>query len=157
MMENLIRNLYAVDVIIGCTEEEITFIKKMFGALPPVLENFYRTVAKTEALHHMQDFWMLPEHFTKYTWLNDPECLIILNENQGVCQAGIRREDLSQSDPPVYVQTDDNEWVLSAPSTSVFLKAVMETGGDLQILYGANSEEGYTKLMTVMKDIGEAM
>ena len=217
MMENLIRNLYAVDVIIGCTEEEITFIKKMFGALPPVLENFYRTVAKNEALHHMQDFWMLPEHFTKYTWLNDPECLIILNENQGVCQAGIRREDLSQLDPPVYVKTDDNEWMLSAPNTSEFLMAmlayeaslsmefmaeefywiteeelttihakldklpyevhnwlydmnislyrnaednivaVMETGGDLQILYGANSEEGYTKLMTVMKDIGEAM
>lgn len=51
--------------------------------------------------------------------------MIMLNENQGVCQAGIRREELSQFDPPVYVQTDDNEWVLAAPSTSEFLMAML--------------------------------
>ena len=147
--------------------------------------------------------------------MNDPKCLIILNENQGVCQAGIRREDLTQPDPPVYVKTDDNDWVLSASSTSEFLMAMLgyqasfamkysfeefywitemelatiqekmdklpyeihnwiydleislysnapdnivavtDCGGDLQILYGANSEEGYAKLMTVMEGIGE--
>lgn len=217
VMETMIRNLYAVDALIGCTEDEISFMKQMFGELPSVLENFYRTLAKTDALHHIQDCWMLPEHFAKYTWLNNPDCLIILNENQGVCQAGIRRADLNQQDPPVYVQTDDNEWVLSAPSTSEFLLAmlgyeaafsmefmpeefywiteeelaiiqtklnklpyeihnwlyewkislyanasdnivaVMDSGGDLQILYGANSEESYAKLMTVMDGIGEAM
>lgn len=214
-MENLIKNLYAVDSFSGCTEEEIAFMKQQFGALPAVLEKFYRTVAKTEALHHIQDAWMLPEHFNRYTWLNDPKCLIILNENQGVCQAGIRREDLTQPDPPVYVKTDDNDWVLSASSTSEFLMAMLgyqasfamkysfeefywitemelatiqekmdklpyeihnwiydleislysnapdnivavtDCGGDLQILYGANSEEGYAKLMTVMEGIGE--
>lgn len=216
-MENLIKNLYAVDSFSGCTEAEIIFMKQMFGNLPSVLENFYRTVAKTEGLHHIQDQWILPEHFAKYPWLNNPECLIIMNENQGVCQAGIRREDLTKPDPPVYVQTDDNEWVLSAPTTSEFLMAmlgcqasfamkyqpeafywiteeelatiraklnklpyevhnwlyemkislytnapdnivaVMDCGGDLQVLYGANSEEGYAKLMTVMEGIGEEM
>ncbi len=216
-MENLIKNLYAVESFSGCTEEEIAFMKQMFGNLPPVLENFYRTVAKTEGLHHIQDQWMLPEHFAKYPGLNNPECLIIMNENQGVCQAGIRREDLTKPDPPVYVQTDDNDWLLSAPTTSEFLMAmlgcqasfamkyqpeafywiteeelatiqaklnklpyevhnwlyemeislytnapdnivaVMDCGGDLQVLYGANSEEGYAKLMAVMEGIGEEM
>lgn len=215
-MENLIKNLYAVDSFSGCTESEIAFMKQMFGNLPSVLENFYRTVAKTESLHHIQDSWMLPEHFAKYPWLNDPDCLIIMNENQGVCQAGIRREDLTQPDPPVYVKTDDNDWVLSASTTSEFLMAMlgyqasfdmkfsyeefywiteeelaiiqekmdklpyevhnwiyniqislysnapdnivalMDCNGDLQVLYGANSEEGYEKLMSVMEGIGEA-
>lgn len=221
-MENLIKNLYAADELKGCTDEEIAFMKQKFGALPAVLENFYRTAAKTEALHNAQDLWMLPEHFTKYTWLDDPECLIILNEAQGVCQAGIRRADLTQSDPPVYVKTDDvktedNDWLLCASSTSEFLMvmlgyqaafamefspeefywitedelsvikekldklpyevhnwlydmsislysnapdniaAVMECSGNLQVLYGANSEESSRKLMSVMDGIGEAM
>lgn len=216
-MENLIKNLYAAEIFSGCTEEEIAFVKQKFGALPLVLEKFYRTVAKTEALHHIQDQWMLPEHFAKYSWLNDSECLIIMNENQGVCHAGIRREDLIQPDPPVYVKTDDNDWMPSAPTTSEFLMAmlgcqasfvmkhqpeafywiteeelaiiqekmdklpyevhnwiydiqislysnapdnivaVMDCNGDLQVLYGANSEEGYEKLMAVMEGIGEEM
>lgn len=216
-MESMIKNLYSVDKLCGCTEDEIAFVKEMFGDLPEVIENFYRNVAKTEKIHHIQDCWMLPEHFVKYSWLNDPDCLIILNENQGVCQAGIRREDLTKPDPPVFVKTDDNEWLLSAPSISEFLKAmlsyeasfvmlfqpeafymiteeemstieanlnklpyevknwlydmnisfysnapdnivaVMDCGGNLQILYGANSEESYKNLMTVMEGIGEEM
>ena len=214
-MENLIKNLYAVDTLIGCSEKEIAFMKQKFGVLPSVLENFYRIAAKTEALHHIQDAWMLPEHFSKYTWLDEPECLILMNENQGVCQAGIRREDLTKSDPPVYVKTDDNDWLLATSGTSEFLMAmlayqaafsakfqpeafywitedelkiiqakmdkltyeihnwlyemeislysnapdnivaVMNCGGDLQVLYGANSETGYKKLLSVMEGIGE--
>lgn len=192
-------------------------MKQMFGEIPSVLEAFYRIAAKTDALHHVQDCWMLPEHFEEYNWLKDSDCLILLNENQGVCQAGIRREDLSQSDPPVYVQTDDNDWVICAPSTSEFLLAalgfeasfsmefcpeafywitaeelsiiqakmqklpyeihnwlydmkvslyanaadnivtVMDSGGELQVLYGANSGDSYAKLMTVMDGLGEEM
>ena len=105
-MENLIRNLYKIETLSGCTEEEIDFMKQKFDALPLVLEKFYETIVKTDALHHIQDQWILPEHFEKYPWLNDSECLIIMNENQGVCQAGIRKEDLRKQDPPVYVKTE---------------------------------------------------
>ena len=213
-IQDLAKNLYAVDKLQGCTEEEILFMKQKFGELPSVLEAFYRTVAKTEVLHHVQDHWILPEHFEKYSWLQEFDSLILINENQGVCQAGIRKEDLSQIDPPVYVKTDDNDWVLSASSTSEFLlamlayeasffmefcpeefywiteeefsiiqakmqklpyeihnwlydmkvsfysndvdniMAVMDCSGDLQILYGANSEDSYAKLMVVMDEIG---
>lgn len=214
-IRDLIQNLYAVDELQGYTEQEIDFMKQMFGELPPVLEAFYRTAARTDALHHVQDNWMLPEHFEKYNWLKESDCLILLNENQGVCDAGIRRKDLSQADPPVYVKTDDNDWVICAPSTSEFLLAalgfeaslvmkycpeafywiteeelsiiqtkmqklpykihnwlydmnislyanaadnivaIMDVGGDLQVLYGANSEESYARLMDVMEGIGE--
>lgn len=216
-MESMIKNLYATESFCGCSDEEIAFMKEKFGALPAVLEKFYKNVAKTEALHHGQDTWMLPEHFAKYTWLNNSECLILINENQGVCKAGIRRADLTQPDPPVYVKTDDNEWLLSAPTTSEFLKAMLgyqsvfdmvfsydeyywiteeeletiqakmeklpyevhnwmygmeislysnapdnivtvtDCDGDLQVWYGANSEEGYAALMTVMEGLGEEM
>ena len=40
VMETMIRNLYAVDVLIGYTEDEISFMKQMFGELPSVLEYF---------------------------------------------------------------------------------------------------------------------
>ena len=48
---------------------------------------------------------MLPEHFQKWEWLREPDYLILLNENQGVCQAGIRREDLMLPDPPAVSYT----------------------------------------------------
>ena len=41
-------------------------------------------------------------------------------------RTGIRREDLTLPDPPVYTQTeDDDPWVLSAPTTSAFLEAAL--------------------------------
>ena len=216
-MESMIKNLYGVDLLNGCTEDEIDLVKQIFGNLPAVVEIFYRTVAKTECIHKIQDMWILPEHFTKWTWLDDPNCLIIMNENQGVCQAGIRREDLKMDDPPVYVKTDDNNWVLCAKTTSEFIMAMLgyqasfamkysfedflwineeelehiqreldklpfevhnwiydisvslysnspdnivaitDCGGDLHILYGASSKEGYEKLMLVMKGIGQVV
>lgn len=121
----LIKNLYAVDELCGYTEQEVDFMKQLFGEIPQVLEEFYRTAARTDALHHVQDTWMLPEHFEKYNWLKEEECLILLNENQGVCRAGIRREDLGMQDPPVYVSDDDTNWVICAETTSEFLAAAI--------------------------------
>ena len=77
-----------------------------------MLEDYYRAAGRTKAFHCVQDTWMLPEHFQKWEWLREPDYLILLNENQGVCQAGIRREDLMLPDPPVYVTEDDKNWVL---------------------------------------------
>lgn len=34
---------------------------------------------------------------------------------------------------------------------------LIETGGNLEALYGANSENSYAKLMTVMEGLGEEM
>lgn len=121
----IIKSFYGIDCLQGCDIEEIKDMKNLFGGLPKVLEDYYLKAAKTEALHCVQDMWTLPEHFKKWEWLKNNECLILLNENQGVCRAGIRREDLLLQDPPVYNSHDDKNWKLCAGSTSEFLAAAL--------------------------------
>lgn len=122
---DMIRPLYAVESFQGYTNQDIQILKDLFGGLPPVLEEYYRAAGRTEAFHRVQDEWMLPEHFQKWAWLREAGYLILLNENQGVCHAGIRREDLALPDPPVYTTMDDNAWGLCAPTTSAFLAAAL--------------------------------
>ena len=99
----LIKNLYGVDELVGYSDEDIAFLKEMFGDLPKVLEDYYRKAGMTEALRHLQDEWILPEHYKNWTWLKEEKDLyILMNENQGVFQLGIRREDMNESNPPVY-------------------------------------------------------
>lgn len=117
--------LYAVETLQGYTEDEIELLKGIFGVLPLVLEEYYRIAGRTEAFHQVQDEWILPEHFQTWDWLLQSEYLILLNENQGVCRAGIRKEDLCLPDPPVYYTEDDKNWVLCAPTTSEFLSAAL--------------------------------
>ena len=141
-LRELFRNLYGVDQPQGCTDEEINTVKEIFGALPSVVEDFWRTYGRTPRLNYVQDTWMLPEHYPKWKWLSEEDYLILLNENQGVCRAGIRREDLTLPDPPVYTQMeDDDPWLLSAPTTSEFLESALLYEGVWQLEYA--SEEFY--------------
>lgn len=117
--------LYGVDLLQGYTEQDIAGLKEIFGALPQVLEEYYRAAGRTDAFRHVQDEWMLPEHFKKWEWLRESEYMILLNENQGVCRAGIRREDLRLPNPPVYTTEDDENWVPCAPSLREFLCAAL--------------------------------
>ena len=44
----MFKPLYAVDTLEGYTENEIAYLKELFGALPRVLEDYYRaTVSRT--------------------------------------------------------------------------------------------------------------
>ncbi len=211
----MIKQLYAVDKLHGYEESEINFVKNHFNALPQVVENFWRKAGRTVAIHHVQDYWIEPKGFQELDWLRDSDYLILLNENQGVCRAGIRKTDLDKNDPPVYVNMDKNEWTLCTDTTSEFLKAalayeavftfeygpedfifwiedeeleiikskleekpfmlhgwmdmdlsfysnapdnivaIMDCDGDLQVIYGAASNESYQKLMEVMEGLGE--
>ena len=121
----LFRTLYGVDQPQGCTDAEIDAVKEIFGALPAVVETFWRAVGRTKKLNQGQDTWFLPEDYSKWKWLRECGYLVLLNENQGVCRAGIRREDLTLPDPPVYTYVDQKDWVLSAPTTSEFLEAAL--------------------------------
>ena len=216
----IIKHLYAVDKLHGYNEKELDFVKNHFGTLPQVVEDFWRTAGRTAAIHHVQDQWIKPDEFQKYDWLKDNDYLIILNENQGCCRAGIRKDDLEKNDPPVYVTMDDDEWTQCTDTTSEFLKAALayeavftftycgEDGedcedfvywitdeefeiiqsklekqpfmlkgwmdidfsfysnapdnmvvvmdcDDLQVIYGAASEESHERLMDVMEGLGE--
>ena len=121
----LIKQLYTVDTLEGYTEEDINQLKMLYGALPTELEDFYRTAGRTAALQRSQDTWIMPEHREKWAWLKESSHFILLNENQGVCQAGIRLGDMNVPDPPVYACMDNKDWKLCAPTTSEFLSAVL--------------------------------
>lgn len=121
----LVQPLYRVDAWTGCPEEALEGLRRRFGPLPQVLEDFYRAAARTPALQKVQDRWVLPEDLQGAGWLPASEHLILLAENQSVCWAVIRREDLSQADPPVYTTQDWQSWALCAPSTSAFLAAAL--------------------------------
>lgn len=125
-LRTLVRDLYGVDRPQGCTDNEIAAMKERFGAIPVVVEEFWRTFGRTKELNQCQDTWCFPEEYQKWECLSEYDCLLLLTENQGCCRAGIRREDLTLPDPPVYTQTeDDDPWVLSAPTTSAFLEAAL--------------------------------
>ena len=105
----LIKNLYGTDELDGYSDEDIAFLKEMFGDMPEVMENYYRKAGRTEILKHLQDEWILPEHYKKWEWLKENnDFYILMNENQGVFQFGIRREDMSKSNPPVYYIEDES-------------------------------------------------
>lgn len=125
-LTTMIKQLYAVDTLEGYTDEDISYLKTMYASLPTVLEEFYRTAGKTPAIHLVQDIWMKPEHYRDRAWLKEDDShFILLNENQGVCRAGIRKEDMALPDPPVYVTMDDEDWELCASTTSEFLAATL--------------------------------
>lgn len=125
-LRKLVRDLYGVDQPQGCTEEEISSIKEIFGALPAVVEDFWRTFGRTRRLNYTQDDWIFPEQYSKQKWLAEYGNLLLLNENQSVCLAYVRRDDLTLPDPPVYLGTEpDGPWKLAAPTVSEFLEAAL--------------------------------
>ena len=109
---------------------------RVMTAIPAVVEDFWRTFGRTPQLNYVEDTWILPEHYFKQTWPGESEYLILLIENQAVCRAGIRREDLFLPDPPVYTQMEeDDPWLLSAPTTSEFLESALLYEGVWEMEY----------------------
>ena len=129
------RDLYGIDRPQGCTEKEIAAVREKFGALPAVVEDFWRTFGHTKQLNQCQDDWVFPGYYSKWRWLEEYDDLILLNENQSVFQACVRREDLSQPDPPVYLLEGNSPKVLSAPTVSEFLKATLLYEAVFQLEY----------------------
>lgn len=124
-LQEMIKQLYTIDTLQGYEASDINTVKEQFGALPKVLEEFWSTAGSTQKLHLVQDHWIQPEDIPKKEWLRDSDCLILLDENQGCCQAGIMRQDLCKTDPPVYVTMDGKEWTLCAQAVSGFLQAAL--------------------------------
>lgn len=125
-LRQLVRDLYGIDQPQGCTEEEIAAIREKFGAIPPVLEDFWRTFGHTKELNYGQDDWIFPGDFQRSKYMFQFDDLRLFCENQACCWAGILRKDLTLPDPPVYTQEDEEApWLLSAPTLSEFLEAAL--------------------------------
>lgn len=116
-----ILQLFCVDEPEGCSLAELEKVKRVIGEIPEVLEQFYLKCGKTDDLIYNQDNLILPD---AYPTLINSEYIIFFNENQGVCQAGIKKSDAKISDPPVYVSMDGKEWLKSADKLSDFLVAM---------------------------------
>ena len=91
-LRQLVRDLYGVGQPQGCTEEEITAVREKFGALPAVVEDFWRTFGRTQRLNYTQDNWIFPEDYQKWKNLAEDDDLLLLNENQSVYLACVRRD-----------------------------------------------------------------
>lgn len=119
----LVRTLYGVDRPQGCTEAEITAMKERFGAIPEVVEDFWRGFGHTQRLNDIQDHWCFPQTLREAP----ADCLPLLDENQYVCEAAVLQKDLSLPDPPVYIRraADGEPWEPAAPTVSEFLEAAL--------------------------------
>ena len=116
-----ILQLFCVAEPEGCSLEELERVKRVVGEIPEVLKRFYLKCGRTNNLIYNQDYLVLPDAYP--TFINS-EYIIFFNENQGVCQAGIKKSDAQISDPPVYVSMDGKEWLKSADKLSDFLVAM---------------------------------
>lgn len=118
-----ILKLFGVSSPVGYTKEEIDRVKAEAGALPIELESFFLKYGASPELHGLQDELILPN---RYKALLNPEYIVFFNENQGVCQAAVKKSSARLPDPPVYTSVDDGAWKLSSPHVSGFLCAMFD-------------------------------
>lgn len=115
---NDILALFRVTSPVGYSAEDIARAKAEVGALPFELEGFFLKYGASPELHGLQDELILPN---RYKALLNPEYIVFFNENQGVCQAAVKKSDALITDPPVYTSDDNGGWKLSSPHFSEFL------------------------------------
>ncbi|OMD22832.1 hypothetical protein BJP48_28400 [Paenibacillus odorifer] len=96
----MIKKLFHITKRNGFSHDEIQTIKNNFGELPQVFIDYYLELGKDERLNHTQDSLIKPEQFQ---YFKHSEYLIFYCENQRACVWGIHRNDLSRSNPPVYM------------------------------------------------------
>lgn len=136
-----ILRLFNVEKPVGYTAESIEKAKSIVGALPSEQEKFYLYCGASNELHHLQDELILPDRFDDFA---GSDYIIFFNENQGVCQAGVKKSDEALDDPPVYVNVHKNgvdEWRLSSPRFSDFIRAMFDYQASICLEY--NPEEFY--------------
>ena len=112
-----IKSLFGLNSPNGFSENEIEKILNSFDTFPESLLDYYKELGNYD-FNNWQDFLTKPNK-NNYSVLDkyviNPKTdkyVIICQENQGVCFAGIRKEDLSQENPPVYFSFDEEYWEL---------------------------------------------
>jgi hypothetical protein len=106
----------------GCSEQAIRDVEVGLELkLPAALREWYALASMRADVWSRQDWFLTPEKLR----IMDEE-LVIYIENQAVVRWGVRLDDLTHDDPPVYV-TDrhDTETVEECPAISIFALAQM--------------------------------
>ena len=141
-----IRHLYNVpeNENFGFPESDIVALEQQLNiALPAKLREYYLTLGKHEAINNSYNRLLPPGKQIEFS----DEYLIFYEENQGVVNWGIKKEDLLQPDPPVYGgYTDDKgnlNWYPELPATETSLLMLAVYNGVLGGLkYNGNFLEG---------------
>lgn len=118
-----ILELFKVEDPVGYNVEQIEKAKTIVGGMPLELEKFYLLCGASKELHYLQDELILPDRYNVFA---ASDHIIFFNENQGICQAGVKKSDAALDDPPVYTSVDKGEWKLSSPHVSEFLTAMFD-------------------------------
>ncbi|MCG7409318.1 hypothetical protein MH117_18025 [Paenibacillus sp. ACRRX] len=132
----VIKKLFHITKRNGFSYDEIQTIKHNFGELPQVFIDYYVELGKDERLNHTQDSLIKPEQLQ---YFKHSEYLIFYCENQRVCVWGIHKNDLSRSNPPVYMSFDEKVWIKDFETLTDFFHAMayLQTGFALE--YGCES------------------
>lgn len=133
-----ILKLFKVSTPVGYSAEEIDSVKAEVGALPFELESFFLKYGASKELHGLHDELILPN---RYKSLLKSDYIVFFNQNQGVCQAAVKKSDVHLPDPPVYASLDNGNWILSSPHVSEFLCAMFDYQASMCLAF--NPEEFY--------------
>jgi hypothetical protein len=141
-----IRHLYNIpeQQNAGFPENEITALEERLAIkLPPSLKNYYLALGKYEALNYSYNRLLKPG---KEIGFSQDEYLIFYEENQVVVYWGIKKQDLTLDNPPVYGNYSGDEhnpdWQLEAATTEAFFLLMAVYNGVMGGLeYNANSLE----------------
>jgi hypothetical protein len=111
-----IKSLLGLNSSNGFSEDEIANMLNPLGSLPKILIDYYSELGNYD-FNYWQDDLTKPTG-EKFPWIYEynysikNKYVIICCENQGVCFAGIKKEDLLQDNPPVYFSFDRKDWKL---------------------------------------------
>ncbi|WP_343705428.1 hypothetical protein [Flavobacterium sp.] len=133
---SVIKKLFHIAEPNGFTYDEIQVVKDIFGQLPKVFVDYYAELGKIQNLNHTQDLLIVPERFQYYK--ND-DYLIFYSENQKACVWGIHKEDLSKSNPPVYMSYDEKEWNWEANTLTDFFTAMAHLQAGFALEFPSNT------------------
>lgn len=152
-----ILELFKAEKAVGYSYEELSKVKAEVGELPSELEKFYLYCGNTPELHGLQDELILPN---RYPALIDPEYIVFFNENQGVCQAAVKKSDTALGDPPVYTSVDDSVWTLGSPRFSEFITAMFDYQASICLEYSPEefyfiTPEEKIKIESLFKKVGK--
>ena len=119
-----IRHLYNVpeNENFGFEESEIVALEKQLNiVLPATLRAYYVTLGRHEAINYSHNRLLRPGKIG----FSPDEYLIFCEENQGVVYWGIKKDDLTNANPPVYGNYSSDEqnpaWYLELPGTEACL------------------------------------
>lgn len=137
-----IRRLYNLpkEESLGFSEGEISAVEDRLNVhLPEELKNYYLTLGKNEKINYSYNRLLKPK---KEISFSKDRYLMIFEENQSVVSWGIKEEDLSLDNPPVWGNSgteEDPAWYLETNSLAdFFLLMAVYNGTFGGLKYNAN-------------------